>query len=324
MLHALKELIGSGQAQLAQNVEQMLPRLFEFAERDEEGVRNVVAECLGKLAAVAPDAVVPQLEARLAHASPLTRAAVVNSLRFTLTEYAGGLPIPAVLLGSLRKFLATLQDADLKVRRGALLALNCVSHNKPAAVRELLAELLPMLYEETRKKPELVHQVDLGPFKHTVDDGLELRKAAFETMDTLLDGCPDRLELAQFIVHLVDGLKDDHDIRLLCHIMLRKLCGTPGSAAVVVASLDQVVEPLRSTICATLKDNAVKQQIERHEEIVTSGMRTVRALEKLPDAESCVKFEEFVRATLKGGKLADKYAAVCAEDDAKANGAADN
>ena len=27
----------------------------------------------------------------------------------------------------------------------------------------------------------------------------------------------------------------------------------------------------------------------------------------------CTKLEEFVRATLKGGKLADKYAAVCAE-----------
>ena len=94
MLHALKELIGSGQATLRGYVEQMLPRLFEFAERDEEGVRNVVAECLGKLAAVAPDAVVPALEARLSHASALTRAAVVNSLRFTLTEFASGAPIP--------------------------------------------------------------------------------------------------------------------------------------------------------------------------------------------------------------------------------------
>jgi len=272
-----------------------------------------VAECLGKLAAVAPDAVVPALEARLTHASALTRAAVVTSLRFTLTEFAQGAPMPPVLLGSLRKFLATLEDPDLKVRRGALLALNCVSHNKPAAVRDHLPELLPMLYEETRKKPELVHQVDLGPFKHTVDDGLELRKAAFEAMDTLLDGCPDRLELPQFLVHLTDGLKDDHDIKVLCHIMLRKLCGAPNSAAVVVASLEPIVEPLRSTICATLKDNAVKQQIERHEELVTSGMRTARALEKLPEADTCIKFEEFVRSTLKGGKLAEKYAAVCAE-----------
>ena len=85
--------------------------------------------------------------------------------------------------------------------------------------------------------------MDLGPFKHMVDDGLELRKAAFETMDTLLDGCPDRLELPQFLVHLTDGLKDDHDINLLCHIMLRKLAAAPNGAAVVVASLDTNPNP---------------------------------------------------------------------------------
>ena len=87
------------------------------------------------------------------YASALTRAAVVNSLRFTLTEFASGAPIPAVLLAALRQFLATLEDADLKVRRGALLALNCVAHNKPAAVRDALPELLPMLYEQVSPSP---------------------------------------------------------------------------------------------------------------------------------------------------------------------------
>jgi cullin-associated NEDD8-dissociated protein 1 len=94
VLHALKVAICSGQETLRGYVEHMLPRLFEFAERDEEGVRNVVAECLGKLAAIAPDAVVPALVTRLSHASALTRATVVNSLRFTLTEFASGAPPP--------------------------------------------------------------------------------------------------------------------------------------------------------------------------------------------------------------------------------------
>lgn len=138
-----------------EHIEQMLSCLFDFAERDEDGVRNVVAECFGKLAAVASEAVLPRLEEHLAHPSALIRAAVVSSVRFTITE-PGCTPIPPA---SMRKFLSLLADADLKVRRGAILALNCVAHNWPASVSEELGGLLPLLYSETIKKNELVHQV---------------------------------------------------------------------------------------------------------------------------------------------------------------------
>ena len=50
-----------------------------------------------------------------------------------------------------------------QVRRGALLTLNCLAHNKPLAIRELLPILLPLLYEETAKRPELIHQVTRPP-----------------------------------------------------------------------------------------------------------------------------------------------------------------
>lgn len=42
-------------------------------------------------------------------------------------------------------------------------------------------------------QPELIREVDLGPFKHKVDDGLEIRKASYECMYTLLDSCLDRI-----------------------------------------------------------------------------------------------------------------------------------
>ena len=57
-------------------------------------------------------------------------------------------------------------------------------------------------------------QVEMGPFKHTVDDGLDLRKAAFECMYTLLDSCLDRIDIFTFLNHVEDGLKDHYDIKV--------------------------------------------------------------------------------------------------------------
>jgi cullin-associated NEDD8-dissociated protein 1 len=57
------------------------------------------------------------------------------------------------------------------------------------------------------RQKELVREVEMGPFKHTVDDGLDLRKAAFECMYTLLDSCLDRLDVFEFLNHVELGLK---------------------------------------------------------------------------------------------------------------------
>lgn len=54
----------------------------------------------------------------------------------------------------------------------------------------------------------------MGPFKHTVDDGLDVRKAAFECMYTLLESCLDRLDIYEYLNHVEDGLKDHYDVRV--------------------------------------------------------------------------------------------------------------
>ncbi|KAL7596075.1 hypothetical protein Lser_V15G29037 [Lactuca serriola] len=87
--------------------------------------------------------------------------------------------------------LLTFDKLGQHVRRAAVLALSIACHNKPNLIKGLLPELLPLLYDQTVIKKELIRMVDVGPFKHTVDDGLDLRKATFESVDTLLDNCPD-------------------------------------------------------------------------------------------------------------------------------------
>lgn len=70
---------------------------------------------------------------------------------------------------------------------------------------------------------ELIREVEMGPFKHTVDDGLDIRKAAFECMYTLLEQGLDRVDINQFLEHVQAGLRDHYDIKMLTYLMTARL-----------------------------------------------------------------------------------------------------
>lgn len=78
--------------------------------------------------------------------------------------------------------------------------MNALAHSNVDLLSPLLKELiLPVLYAELQPKESLVRVVDLGPFKHRIDDGLPLRKAAFQCLETLLDVAPHRLDLSEYV-----------------------------------------------------------------------------------------------------------------------------
>ena len=93
------------------------------------------------------------------------------------------------------------------VRKAAVQMLSSAAHSKASLVAAQLPAVLPQLFQQTVIDPRLIRTVDLGPFKHKIDDGLELRKATFECMDVLLDACADRLDYTAFLEHLESGLK---------------------------------------------------------------------------------------------------------------------
>uniref|UniRef100_A0A2K6F4B7 Cullin associated and neddylation dissociated 1 n=1 Tax=Propithecus coquereli TaxID=379532 RepID=A0A2K6F4B7_PROCO len=232
LLHSLKEIISSASVVgLKPYVENIWALLLKHCECAEEGTRNVVAECLGKLTLIDPETLLPRLKGYLISGSSYARSSVVTAVKFTISDH----PQPI--------------DPLLK---------NCI---------------------------------EMGPFKHTVDDGLDIRKAAFECMYTLLDSCLDRLDIFEFLNHVEDGLKDHYDIKMLTFLMLVRLSTLCPSA--VLQRLDRLVEPLRATCTTKVKANSVKQEFEKQDELKRSAMRAVAALLTIPEAEKSPLMSEF-------------------------------
>ena len=60
--------------------------LMKHCECPEEGTRNVVAECLGKLTLINPTELLPKLKSYLTSPSALTRSTVVTAVKFTISD----------------------------------------------------------------------------------------------------------------------------------------------------------------------------------------------------------------------------------------------
>uniref|UniRef100_A0A4W6DBK3 TATA-binding protein interacting (TIP20) domain-containing protein n=1 Tax=Lates calcarifer TaxID=8187 RepID=A0A4W6DBK3_LATCA len=295
LLHSLKEVISACPASsLSPHVESIWALLFQNCECQEEGTRNLVAECLGKLTLVNPAQLLPRLKQQLKAGSPLARSTVVTAIKFTIVDQ------PKI-------FLKT-SDNDINVRRVALVMFNSAAHNKPSLIRGLLGTVLPHLYKETQIRKDLIREVEMGPFKHTVDDGLDVRKAAFECMYTLLDSCLEGLDVLQFLDHVEEGLKDHYDIRMLTFLMLARLVSLCPAA--VLQRLDRLVEPLKATCTTKVKAGSVKQEFEKQEELRRSAMRAVAALLAVPEVERSPSMADFANQIRTNADMASIYQSV--------------
>ncbi|XP_043934569.1 cullin-associated NEDD8-dissociated protein 1-like [Protopterus annectens] len=304
LLHSLKEVISSSSADgLKPYVEDIWALLFKHCECVEEGTRSVVAECLGKLTLLTPSQLLPRLKKQLSSGSPYARSTVVTAIKFTISDQPQA--IDPLLKNCIGDFLKTLQDSDLNVRRVSLVMFNSAAHNKPSLIRDLLDQLLPHLYNETKIRKELIREVEMGPFKHTVDDGLDVRKAAFECMYTLLDSCLDRLDIYEYLNHVEDGLKDHYDIRMLTFIMLARLSVLCPSA--VLHKLDRLIEPLKATCTTKVKAGSVKQEFEKQDELKRSAMRAVAALLTVPEVEKSPVMAEFISQIRANAEMATLF-----------------
>lgn len=76
----------TGVQQLQPFVPAIWQQLFRHCECAEEGTRNVVAECLGKLTLIDPENLLRRLQESLSSRSALMRTTVVTAVKFTISD----------------------------------------------------------------------------------------------------------------------------------------------------------------------------------------------------------------------------------------------
>ena len=60
--------------------------LMKHCECSEEGTRNVVAECLGRLTLINPSTLLPKLREYVNSESPVVRSTVITAVKFTISD----------------------------------------------------------------------------------------------------------------------------------------------------------------------------------------------------------------------------------------------
>ena len=218
----------------------------------------------------------------------------IQATRFTFAE--GDESFDDVLKPRLTKMLISmLNDTNTENRRLALTTLNSAIRNKPDFVLPDLSQLLPLVLKDSKIKPELIREVQMGPFKHKVDDGLDVRKvstehwihsvmpltyvgikSAYETLYALLKNAFSRISTLDLFDRVIAGLEDEHEIKVLCNIMLTDLIILDPDET--FRRLDTIAESFKRVLSFKPKENAVKQELEKVEEARKGVLKVTVAL----------------------------------------------
>ena len=146
----------------------------------------------------------------------------------------------------------------------------------------------------------LVRIVEMGPFKHRIDDGLEARKLAYEIMVSLLEDFFDEMDQEALVNHACAGLSDTAmEIRIVCQMAIQKLCFIDMD--LVTSKLGEILAALETDIFAKSKPNAVKQEIEKMNESIRSAVRLLLLIKKVSDSSDIKLIDIISKMKADGG-----------------------
>lgn len=319
LLTSLREVIAIGVAKktpgdrslsehLKPHVPRVLPILSQYADSPEESVRNVVSESFGHLLMVDQDTVLAALVPLLSTKDNETwkvRAAAVSAIRFAAAKQC----LASTIFPLKDALLACLGDEELQVRKSALHSVNvvCRSSSCDEILRPHTEMIFERLKEDSKQKPELIREVDLGPFKHKVDDGLPLRKIAYLVATSMLAAYPEQVASPSLIDLVLQGLADNEDVQVICCQLLQDLCSWSFALFRIIGRIGDLVEPFDRCIMRCIKQVQAKQQVGRAMDMLRLYARTLKVVEPIAEANQHKAFVDFMVRIMKDAVFQQVY-----------------
>ncbi|KAL8438566.1 hypothetical protein ACSSS7_000100 [Eimeria intestinalis] len=216
-------------------------------------------------------------------------------------------------------FLQCMESNDLRVQRAALLTLGSTYTSTHSSVWGWPAEaddLATHLLRAVEVREELITQINMGPFKHKIDNGIRLRKTAFVSLTQMARAAAaaaaaagsttPAVPLATLVQAVARGIVDPSDevqplaCELLSTVAEYIHCWKPLDVARQVASLSGAVELALSSVSALcLSEQSTKnpQAAERARENLRCICRSVQQLRERLQSEgySSAVLEESAR-----------------------------
>ena len=256
--------------------------LMEYVDNAEDIIRNTVSECFGRLFLVFSEDVITYYVDGFKGDSGVVQKTFVESVKFFGSKAEFNEPM---MLRTVADDIVSLKaQTDPELKKNALEALTFIVQTNSQnfeGIKDCIGDILEFAFQETQVRPELIEEIDLGPFKQKIDKGLPMRKAAFHLLETTYLRTPDAIDIDKFMEVVVGGLGDPDEIMLvlLLNIVVKL---TSRSCVVVLSRIEALVAALEKLQKVNLKN--VHTQ-ERAMNIARAVIRVAYTIEKTPELD---------------------------------------
>ncbi|KAG0680981.1 hypothetical protein C6P42_004499 [Pichia californica] len=181
-------------------------------------------------------------------------------------------------------------NPSLLFKEAGISNLNLILNKKPNIAISLMTKLIPNIIEsEIKPNKDYIHTQFIGPYKHKIDDGLNYRKQVVDSIYYLFKTLEDNKNLvflcnirwALYFNKFFDaGIKDDQSIASVVLLTTLKLFERDptifGQDIGNVDIFEGFISRCRKTINKKIADNAVKQDIEKQNNLIKMVIRFLK------------------------------------------------